>query len=115
MVSRKTVDVAALLMEVNRRNRFSTCSEETRKGWNSMLEFVLHSTGNYAGYGYYGPDKVPDGERPGIRGAAETFATVEERFEGCDDSRRFYYSSRAIGAACDKIRNQKMDSTEVFC
>ena len=66
MVQRKTVEVAKLIATVNRRNIHSVCSPEVREGWNSLLEMVLHATGNYKGFHYLYQKDVPVGEKPGI-------------------------------------------------
>lgn len=86
-MSRKTVAVAKLLFEVNRRNRVSTSTKEERRGWSSLLESVLHDTGNYLGFSYLGCDDVPPTSLPGIRWEG----TGQASFKDCDDSRRCYY------------------------
>lgn len=64
---RKTVKVADLIAKVNHLNRVSTCSPETRQGWNTLLGGMLHSIGRYAGFSYLTDKDVPAGEEPGIR------------------------------------------------
>jgi hypothetical protein len=87
---RTTVDVKALVEEVNYRNRESTCSAEVRDGWNSLLEEVLMSTKNYAGFGWLSAKEVPAGERPGIVWSGEGTDNIgTPSFP--DDSRRVYY------------------------
>ena len=49
---RKTVEVAWLRELVNARLEKSTCSPEVRRGMASVLESVLHETGNYRGFQY---------------------------------------------------------------
>ena len=95
-MARKTFDVEALKTEVNRRNQESTCNADKRAGWNSMLEEVLHSTGNYKGFGFLTPDKVPEGKAPGIRENRGAFPLAignlnEDAFKGCDETRRVYF------------------------
>ena len=64
MRSRRTVRIGDLINEVNRRNAGSTCSPETRKGWNSLLEGVLSDANVYEGYSFVlGPDGKEDETR----------------------------------------------------
>ena len=84
-MSRKTIDVEQLKLEVNRRNKHSTCDEDVRRGWNSLLELVLHATGNYRGFNMYTHSDVPAGKLAGI------VRHEDGRVEFPDDSRRFYY------------------------
>lgn len=52
MSKRKTVDVAYLVERCNKMLRLDTVSDDFRKGVSSVLESVLHHTGNYKGYNY---------------------------------------------------------------
>lgn len=95
---RKTVKVEDLVKLVNARNKKSTCSPDIRQGWNSMLEDVLHSTGNYQGYGYYTVEDLPEGQAPGVRydydengHPIQPCKDYAERFRNCDASRRYYF------------------------
>lgn len=79
----KTVKIAALIEDINRRNKLSICLPEVRQGWNAFLEHVLHITNNYKGFGYLEENEVPAGQKPGvIRGEPNQFP---------DETRRFYY------------------------
>jgi hypothetical protein len=49
---RKTVEVADLLERVNTYLNGDFASEEAKAGACSVLESVLHDTGNYKGFGY---------------------------------------------------------------
>jgi len=94
-MARKTLSVETLRSEVNRRNRESTCSPEVRQGWNSILESMLMATGNYRGFRFLTPDKVPDGKAPGIKENQGDFPLAigndnADRFKGTDDTRRAY-------------------------
>lgn len=96
MTKRKTVTIEFLKSEVNRKNRESTCDAKVRDGWNDLLESMLHATGNYNGYRNLLPTEVPKGHKPGMledRGAFPKALDVDnsDAFEGCDDSRKFYY------------------------
>lgn len=82
---RKTIEVKNILGEVNRLNQKSTCSSDTRAGWNDLLEIILRTTGNYKGFGYLLVSAVPDGCLPGT-----IFNEVDGRTFP-DESRRFYY------------------------
>ena len=93
---RKTISVALLLFKQNHRNRYSKASEDYRTGMNCVVEDVLHVTGNYIGFGYLRPQDVPPGCAPGINDVECATATMEEKFGGCDDSRRVYMVSRNI-------------------
>lgn len=91
MTARKTVDVADIRERVNRmlqtpdsslwlkapgKDRELTPAEALRMGAIGVLESILHSTGNYRGYGYQ------DGQITRIPG---------ERVEVKDETRRVYY------------------------
>ena len=62
---RKTVYIAKMIQEVNRRNVESTCSPEVRRGWNALLEGFLHDNGVYEGFRYLEAKELGDVE-PGI-------------------------------------------------
>ncbi len=91
----KTIKVADLIAEVNRRNRESTCSPEARNGWNNLLEGFLHATDNYNGFGYLKAGEVPAGELPGIKGEPESFTFP-------DESRKRYYANPRLTGAREK-------------
>lgn len=57
---RKTIKIRDLILEVNRRNRESTCSAEVRRGWNTLLADILCDNNVYAGYGYVEPRPTGD-------------------------------------------------------
>jgi hypothetical protein len=101
MAKRKTIDVLFLLDKVNDRNRLSTCPADIREGWNSLLEEVLHSTGNYAGFGYLSANDVPEGEKPGISHDGD----FTPRFP--DETRRVYYTSPSLIKT--RLRNYKRE------
>jgi hypothetical protein len=48
----KTVKVSHLVEQVNRMLKLSTCTDVERLVMCTVLEAVLHNTGNYAGYTY---------------------------------------------------------------
>ena len=85
-MGRKTCPVVDIAKLVNEQNRCSTCSPLIREGWNTLLEEILHDTGNYRGYGYLRSKDVPKGELPGIDGE-------EGNFTHPDETRRFYIYS----------------------
>jgi hypothetical protein len=114
MARLKTVEVRALLDEVNTMLRESTDSigpfpcngRERRLALCCLIETVLHRTGNYAGWGHLGVNEVPHGEWPGIMPLEEYKARggSDEKIMAClathcsslpdrvfpDDSRRHY-------------------------
>ena len=95
-MSRKTFDGEKLKVEINRKNRESTCEAKVREGWNSMLEDILFQTGNYNGFGFLTPDKVPSGHKPGIKEDRGPFPLAignknEDAFKDTDETRRVYF------------------------
>ena len=74
-MKRKTFNVKDLVDKMNDRLKNSTCSPEARFGMISVLESILHETGNYRGFTYL------EGE-VGESGYVEKFG---------DESRRFYF------------------------
>ena len=96
MARRKTIAIEDLKTLVNGRNQKSTIDPAVRRGWNCLLEDALHVTGNYKGYGFLTPDKVPEGEAPGIQENRGPFPLAlgnqnEDAFQGTDDTRRVYF------------------------
>lgn len=97
MGKRKTVDVAALVAKVNERNRLSFCAPAVREGWNDLVETILMETGNYNGFRYLTANEVLRGQAPGINTVDNTLRfdgdglQKDERFAGCDDTRREYF------------------------
>lgn len=90
----KTFRVITLLNKINERNRESTCNPDVREGMNSILEDILHSTGNYEGFSYLDQREVPSGHLPGI-----IFDESEERnHQFPDDTRRTYFTSGKIAS-----------------
>lgn len=88
-MSRKTIKIVDLINIVNARNVNSTCGSSERRGWNSLLERILHDADVYAGFGYLNQSDVPEGHSPGIR------ETSGHRFDKTDDTRvRYYISTR---------------------
>lgn len=69
MKRRKTFDVKMLVDKLNERLENSTCSPAERNAMSSVVESVLHDTGNYGGYCY---PAYADGEK-------------------FDESRRYYF------------------------
>ena len=79
----KTFSVDVLKKMVNNSNRTGTQSALERQGHNSLLESILHQTGNYRGFGYLHVEDVPAGEKPGV---AFDNGTIFP-----DETRRHYY------------------------
>ena len=91
--SRKTVDVGYLVDTVNTVLAVSIESYKGRRdGMISLLESVLHTTGNYKGYRYLTADELPNGGKPGIRvGFDGEMLPYTDRFTDVDDTRRSYH------------------------
>ncbi len=77
-MARKTYPVDDLKALVNKLNTNVRTSTQQRAANNSLLEIVLHHTGNYKGYQYV----LPDGNQ------VPTQDVVDGKY---DDSRRRYY------------------------
>lgn len=92
MAKRKTFEVEKLKAIVNIANMSIYGSKDQRDGANSLLEHVLHETGNYKGFKYLREEDLPtvdhDGKRikPGIIFDHENHNHVYP-----DESRRMYY------------------------
>ena len=82
---RKTVTIEFIKDLVNRRNRQSTCTEEVRDGWNSVLSEILMAANVYNGFRYLGAKEVPPGQEPGMVPHEDGTKTFP------DGSRRHYY------------------------
>lgn len=81
---KKTFQVEKLKEEVNEllKNYDSRiCSKEYLEGMRSLLESVLHSTGNYRGYQYLDKSEVPKNELPGCH---FEYVSISDRFETKD-------------------------------
>jgi len=97
-MSTKTFKVEDLKIRVNHFT-LHTADEnvEGRIAAASLLDSVLHSTGNYRGFNYLSHvdmEASDNGTVPGINVTREVGCesmTYDERFQDCDDSRRFYY------------------------
>ena len=83
---KKTFKVADLVEIVNGRNKFFGGDKGTRRGANSLLESVLHSTDNYAGFRYLCSNELPEGVEPGI-----IYGKNDEGNVFPDQSRVHYY------------------------
>jgi hypothetical protein len=59
MANRKTFSVRELVININYRLEHSTCTDAERFAMISVLENVLHETGNYAGFQYLGSPADP--------------------------------------------------------
>jgi len=91
-MARKTIEVEAVRLQVNEMLRNSTCSPDTRRGMCSVLEDILHRTGNYKGFQYLGAPEVPEGEKPGIHwDKLRNDGIPDERFTDTDETRVKYF------------------------
>lgn len=96
--SRKTFEVKALKTRVNAFLKNSKDNQtEMRQGMSIMLEGILMDTDNYNGFGYLDSDNMADslnGTTVGINTNMRnphSSMTYDEKFAGCDESRRYYY------------------------
>ena len=80
---KKTINVQNLKNEINDMLRYSTCTPDTRFGMITVLEQVLHQSGNYSGFQYLSSDRLADEFLPGIR--------ENNDFTNTDSSRRRYF------------------------
>ena len=94
---RKTVSVLNLIQLVNAANlgkdeyipEGAIACRAQRQARNSLLEVLLHETGNYRGFKYLTALDLPAGQKPGI--AWTEGATAEHpQYVYPDDSRREY-------------------------
>lgn len=91
-LGRKTFKVEEIRNTVNFMLQHGKHSADFRFGAATMLEEILHSSGNYNGFGYHTEKDVPVGELPGVRtGPNGESLNYDERFKNTDDSRRYYY------------------------
>ena len=91
---RTTIKIKTLIEGVNCRNVISTCAPEVRKGWNLMLESILHEARVYRGFSYLPANSVPEGHAPGI-----TFFENTDGSGGAimgDETRRVYFISTKL-------------------
>ena len=90
---RKTIQVERVLEMANKMLEAESDkfvygnSEEYRQGVMTLLEQVLHETGNYHGFGYLFQRDLPQGSKPGIREGAD----YEEQFADTDRTRVRYF------------------------
>jgi hypothetical protein len=85
---RSTIDVSLVLERANAALAGEYGDAGYRAGIASLLETILHATGNYHGYGCLG---WLNGGCDAWRAAGEPGFPEKEKFVG-DDSRRVYYS-----------------------
>jgi len=97
-MSRKTFKVEDLKRQVNHFMLHSADENiEGRLAASSLLENVLHDTGNYRGFNFLSHVDMEASDNGTVAGINVTrekgceSMTYEERFVNCDMSRRFYY------------------------
>jgi len=93
MASRKTFSVDEYRARVNCILATSNMPASYRQGLIDLLEHILHSSGNYKGFKYLGKDEMGEMVKdhpPGINTPIEDLSH-EERFQGTDDTRRYYF------------------------
>ena len=100
-MSRKTIDVWSLRIQVNDMLKGSFCNADTRHGMISVLDSVLHQTGNYEGFRYLEASEVPVDCKAGINSndggkfphSLDRIGTAEhyDEFKDTDETRRYYF------------------------
>jgi len=90
-MSRKTVSVEWLKTQVNASLRAKHTTVEERQGMISLMDRVLHETGNWRGFRHLRLKEVPEDAKPGIwcyvDGEPLPFP---DRFIDTDETRREY-------------------------
>jgi hypothetical protein len=90
-MKRKTIEVQQIKDYVNERLAKSVDNEYVSPAWRfglcTMLEMILHETGNYKGYNNLYKHQVPEGQKPGI--IFDDSPAANHQYP--DDSRRIYY------------------------
>lgn len=93
---RKTVNVEDLKNTVNNilANMYGDSEGDARyrKGMMTILEDILHSTGNYRGFQYLGIHQVPKNQKPGINMGPDGHVPNDYglRFADTDETRVVY-------------------------
>ncbi len=90
--TKKMFEVHDLLIKANDLLAASTGTPEFRRGVATMLEGVLHATGNYAGYNFIGWTTEGGCDRWLALGDADA---PKASYIG-DETRRFYYYSQKM-------------------
>jgi hypothetical protein len=95
MSKRKTIEVELVKKLVNDMLEFSAYDDDRhqqfRFGAITLLEEILHITGNYKGYGYLTQEDLLPDCRPGVNYLnGVPHPDYEERFKDVDNSRRVY-------------------------
>ena len=95
MPAKKTVRLADIVDEVNRRNRQSTCNRDVRAGWNSLCESLMMQADNYGGFGCLDSAQLEGdakGYAPGIVWGYNESGDRDNKLNLYpDDTRRVYY------------------------
>lgn len=88
---RKTLSVKQLVQCANAMLKNSVNSPSYRAGVQSMVEEILHTSGNYKGFRYLKQEEVPPQKWPGIHTQADgTMLPPSERFKFTDRTRVAY-------------------------
>lgn len=92
---KKTFNVDEYRKMVNDSLTVSTCSADMRRGMITMLEEILHRTGNYKGFQYLMQGQVPANQKPGIyvnfTGLIESTPEIERFDPTLTDSTRIRF------------------------
>lgn len=92
MISRKTFDVSEFVDTVNQILKDSKAdAAERRYGVMTVVEHVLHSTGNYRGFRYLLADEIAEGQ-PGVNYVdGHPHPDPVQRFANTDCTRVMYF------------------------
>jgi hypothetical protein len=86
-MTRKTVRIEDLRTMINSRLKDTPDSSRAeREAYSSLLESLLHETGNYNGFRYLSESELPFGSKPGIRDLSEDVPSFHDT-----DSTRVHY------------------------
>jgi len=90
-IVKKTISIQKLIESLNYRlaNTHETSPKE-RQAMMSMIEDILHETGNYNGFVYLEQHEVPLGCKPGIKPYSEEGNVCGDRFINTDPTRVRY-------------------------
>lgn len=85
---KKTINVKSVVESLNEVFAKSICDHNIRIGQISVIEQILHKSGNYKGFRYLLQHEVPVGELPGVRYDSNgEILPYPERFNNTDPTR----------------------------
>jgi hypothetical protein len=88
---RKTIEIEKLVNIANTALMYNRDhNNDYRLGVISMIENILHLSGNYKGFRYLSANELPEGMMPGINVVDGEIPPYPERFDNTDNTRRKY-------------------------